>query len=77
MCIRDSSNTAEQQRKTVAAQDGEDDPHRSAARFSADISSDLLQRRIIALCASQNRLCNADHVAVAQRKALALCGLDD
>ena len=59
-----AGNALQQQRKTVAAENGERNAHRFAAGLGADIGADLLHRGIVALAAGHHGLGNGHHILV-------------
>ena len=67
-------DTAQQQRKTVAAEDGEGHAYRLAAGFGAHIGSNLVHGGVIALTARHHGFGDGHHIPVAGRDVFALQG---
>ena len=59
-----AGNALQQQRKTIAAEDGERDTHRLPAGLGADIGADLLHSGIVALATGHNRLGDGHHILI-------------
>ena len=68
-----AGDTAQTDREAVAGHDREQDADCASAELLADVGRDLIDRGVVALRAGDDGLRDADHVAVAQRKAFA-CG---
>ena len=70
--FRTHSDTAQTDRETVTRKDGADDTDGAAAEFGAYILGDVVHRRIVTLCACDDRLGDRNNVAVTECKSLRL-----
>ena len=68
------SDTAQTDRETVTRKDGADDTDGAAAEFGAYILGDVVHRRIVTLCACDDRLGDRNNVAVTECKAVTFSG---
>jgi len=72
-----AGNALEADRKAVAAQDREDDTDGFSAKFVFDIGSDVIDVRIVSLCACNDRLGYSDNISVVEGKAFAFACCQD